>query len=368
MSEKVKIVRKEYNRIILAVGDEFIITDTPRLNRYLKEGKSLEEYAEKEMAWSGVLKFSSEEEVDSYLNSLKIGDFRIVLPEKRIKTSKKLPQKYIPLDRTISYLGYEIAVNPDKIEVLGPWNSDSQMVLYYAFLKLLEASKNTTPDQKKLYESKDKIKKYCEDMEFYKVAKPEVFKSLAVTCPVDPSDLRKLFNVKDRYTNKQICKIALTIPGIYFKGKGRIYRDKKSGHYRNVIFSCGLGNVLAVDTGRKEPHTGETKYKLIFRFYTELSMMIVANLFNARPIKVLNTFYRLLPARRNIYSSIMLKGSNPCYFREQELLDLAGIKDTNPRRARKSLANHLDKLQKDGLIEKWKSSKTKKSYSYGIWR
>jgi hypothetical protein len=183
---------------------------------------------------------------------------------------------------------------------------------------------------------------------------------------IDPSELRERFNVQDRITNKEICKEALDIPGIYFVGQGRIYYDKKRRHFENVLFSHNLANVIIKETGKRERHTGEPRYRIAFQFYTELGVIIVANLLNAPVIKTLDTFYRLLPARREIYLSIRLKKSNPCHFTEQELLDLAGIKDKNPIRARESLANHLNKLKDGEWISNWKRGEGKYRYSYEI--
>ena len=332
--------------------------------KFDKARKITRRQVEKDIAWNEGLRRKAEEEKErkSIKESLKEP-----IQRSESKTPVPVATADITIDRTISYMNYEISVNPGKIEVFGPWSPETRMILHYVSLKLLEFSENLTLDQKKLYEKKKEIEKYSEDMELYKIAQPEVFESLALRFVIDPSDLRRRFAVRDKYTNKQIREIALSIPGIYFRGKGRLYYDKQHRRFCNVELACGLGDVVAVETKKKERHTGEPKILIGFKFYTPLSMTIVANILHTKPIKALDTFHRLLPARQNIYSAVMLKATDPCRFSELELLKLAGIEDTNPIRARQSLANHLDKLKENGLIKKWEKCKNKKSYLYRIW-
>jgi hypothetical protein len=363
--------------ILLDCGDDgFIETGSYRFFRFMENGGNIQEYIKRDLAYKSTRRFKTLEEGLAYFERQEQEweqGFEDLIENKR-KNSKepkkteivKSTKKSILLDRTISYFGYEMAVNPSKIEIRGPWNDAKKMIMNFVLLKMFEMKGVLKKDQLALYESRKEIRDYCEDMMIYKEKHPEIFNSLAIRMEIDPSELRERFNVQDRITNKEICKEALDIPGIYFVGQGRIYYDKKRRHFENVLFSHNLANVIIKETGKRERHTGEPRYRIAFQFYTELGVIIVANLLNAPVIKTLDTFYRLLPARREIYLSIRLKKSNPCHFTEQELLDLAGIKDKNPIRARESLANHLNKLKDGEWISNWKRGEGKYRYSYEI--
>lgn len=373
--EKLIKVRR-WGSILLDCGkDGFIITHEKRLFRFLEKGGDLQEFIQGELAYKGTERFKTLEEGLEHYQNLDQAFEGFLESEKKHSLGKeakkteiiKSDDEDIILDRTVSYLGYETVVNPSKIEIRGPWSDTKAMIINFVLLKMLETAGTLKEDQLALYKSIKEIKDYCEDMAEYEKNNPTIFDTLAINMEIDPSELRERFNIKDKITNKEICKEALDIPGIYFVGKARIYYDKKRRHFENILFSESLASVKIRNTDKKERHTGELKYRIVFQFYTGLGVTMVANLLNAPINKTLDTFYRLLPARRNIYSAMRLKKSDPCHFSEQELLDLAGIKDTNPRRARQRLAKHLDKLKDNEWVKRWEKKKGKYRFSYTLW-
>lgn len=261
-----------------------------------------------------------------------------------VKKIIKKEKKGIALEHTLSYLTHESLKG--NIEVRGDWNAKTRMVLEFVALKFAESAIKLKKEQKEFFENKNAINEYCEEIEKVKKEMPELFEASVIQITVDPSELRERFNIKDLYTNKKICEIALNIPGIYLKGDTRLYYDPKQKKYLPVQFACNLCNVIAVKTGGREKHTGDEKYHLLFKFYEKISVVFIANIFNIRFNVTIPNYYRLPSPHQDITRIVRWQKREPIYSL-RELADLFNLKGKNV-----TCVRHLVEKRLNAVIEK----------------
>jgi hypothetical protein len=281
-----------------------------------------------------------------------------------VKRIIKKEKKGVALEHTLSYLTHEAIKG--NVEIKGDWNAKTRMVLEFVALKFAESAAKLKKDQKEFFENRNAIDEYCKEIQKVKKEIPELFEASVIQITVDPSELRERFNIKDLYTNKQICEIALSIPGTYLKGNTRLYYDHKQKKYLSVQFSCGLCNVGAIKTGKKEKHTGDEKYHLLFKFYEKVSIVFIANIFNLRLNATIPNYYRLPDPDQDIIRIARWQKREPNYSL-RELANLFNLKVKHTTRVRHLVENRLNKVVENKGLKNWKATKGrgwKKRYTF----
>ena len=273
-----------------------------------------------------------------------------------VKKIIKKEEKGVALEHTLSYLTHEALKG--NVEIKGDWNAKTRMVLEFVALKFAESAMGLKKEQKEFFENRNAIDEYCEEIQKAKEELPKLFEESVIQIVVDPSELRERFNIKDLYTNKQICEIALSIPGTYLRGNTRLFYDPKQKKYLSVQFSCGLCNVFAIKTGQKEKHTGGEKYHLLFKFYEKISIIFIANIFNLRLNSSIPNYYRLPDPAQDITRIVRWQKRTPVYSL-RELAKLFNLKVKHVTRARYLVENCLNKVIKERGIKSWSSSSGK---------